>query len=32
MGGVFGASAGRAFFRHKTQKPVFTVVLVIARG
>ena len=30
IGGVFGAWAGRAFFRHKTQKPVFTVVLVIA--
>jgi uncharacterized membrane protein YsdA (DUF1294 family) len=30
IGGVIGAWAGRAAFRHKTQKPVFTVVLVIA--
>ena len=30
IGGVIGAWAGRAVFRHKTQKPVFTVVLVIA--
>jgi uncharacterized membrane protein YsdA (DUF1294 family) len=29
-GGVIGAWAGRAFFRHKTQKPVFRVVLVVA--
>ena len=30
IGGVIGAWAGRAVFRHKTQKPVFTVVLVVA--
>jgi uncharacterized membrane protein YsdA (DUF1294 family) len=30
VGGVIGAWAGRAFFHHKTQKPVFTVVLVAA--
>lgn len=30
VGGVPGAWAGRAFFRHKTQKPVFLVVLVVA--
>jgi uncharacterized membrane protein YsdA (DUF1294 family) len=30
IGGVVGAWAGRAVFRHKTQKPVFTVVLVSA--
>ena len=30
IGGVIGAWAGRAVFRHKTQKPAFTVVLVIA--
>ena len=30
IGGVIGAWAGRAVFRHKTQKPVFTVVLVAA--
>jgi uncharacterized membrane protein YsdA (DUF1294 family) len=30
IGGVLGAWAGRLSFRHKTQKPVFTVVLVIA--
>jgi uncharacterized membrane protein YsdA (DUF1294 family) len=30
VGGVVGAWAGRAVFRHKTQKPVFLVVLVIA--
>jgi uncharacterized membrane protein YsdA (DUF1294 family) len=30
IGGVLGAWAGRAYFRHKTQKPVFTVVLVVA--
>ena len=30
IGGVIGAWAGRYFFRHKTQKPVFTVVLVAA--
>jgi uncharacterized membrane protein YsdA (DUF1294 family) len=30
IGGVVGAWAGRAVFRHKTQKPVFTVVLAIA--
>ena len=30
IGGVIGAWAGRAVFRHKTQKPVFTAVLVIA--
>lgn len=30
IGGVLGAWAGRAVFRHKTQKPVFTVVLVVA--
>ena len=31
IGGVIGAWAGRAAFRHKTQKPVFTIVLVAAR-
>jgi len=30
IGGVVGAWAGRAFFRHKTQKPVFLVVLIVA--
>lgn len=30
VGGVLGAWAGRAVFRHKTQKPVFLVVLVLA--
>lgn len=30
VGGVLGAWAGRAWFRHKTQKPVFLVVLVLA--
>jgi uncharacterized membrane protein YsdA (DUF1294 family) len=30
MGGVIGAWAGRYVFRHKTQKPAFTVVLIIA--
>jgi uncharacterized membrane protein YsdA (DUF1294 family) len=30
VGGVVGAWAGRLVFRHKTQKPVFLVVLVIA--
>jgi len=30
VGGVIGAWAGRFVFRHKTQKPVFTVVLVAA--
>jgi uncharacterized membrane protein YsdA (DUF1294 family) len=30
IGGVIGAWAGRAVFRHKTQKPVFLVVLVAA--
>lgn len=30
IGGVPGAWAGRAVFRHKTQKPVFLVVLVAA--
>jgi uncharacterized membrane protein YsdA (DUF1294 family) len=30
IGGVVGAWAGRFAFRHKTQKPVFLVVLVIA--
>jgi uncharacterized membrane protein YsdA (DUF1294 family) len=30
VGGVVGAWAGRAVFRHKTQKPVFLVVLVVA--
>ena len=29
-GGVIGAWAGRYVFGHKTQKPVFTVVLVAA--
>jgi uncharacterized membrane protein YsdA (DUF1294 family) len=29
-GGVIGAWIGRYVFRHKTQKPVFTVVLVVA--
>ena len=28
IGGVIGAWAGRTVFHHKTQKPVFTVVLV----
>ncbi|MFN8622937.1 MAG: DUF1294 domain-containing protein [Chloroflexota bacterium] len=30
IGGVIGAWAGRIVFRHKTNKPVFLVVLVIA--
>ena len=30
VGGVIGAWAGRAVFRHKTQKPIFTVVLIAA--
>lgn len=30
VGGVIGAWAGRAYFRHKTRKPVFTVVLIAA--
>jgi uncharacterized membrane protein YsdA (DUF1294 family) len=30
VGGVIGAWAGRAVFRHKTQKPVFLAVLIIA--
>jgi uncharacterized membrane protein YsdA (DUF1294 family) len=30
VGGVLGAWAGRAVFRHKTRKPTFTVVLVAA--
>ena len=30
VGGVMGAWAGRAVFRHKTQKPIFLVVLVTA--
>ena len=30
VGGVAGAWAGRAVFRHKTQKPVFIIVLVTA--
>lgn len=30
VGGVAGGWAGRAGFRHKTRKPVFLVVLVIA--
>jgi uncharacterized membrane protein YsdA (DUF1294 family) len=30
LGGVIGGWAGRAFFRHKTQKPVFTLVLLLA--
>jgi uncharacterized membrane protein YsdA (DUF1294 family) len=30
VGGVIGAWAGRAAFRHKTQQPVFLVVLVAA--
>ena len=30
IGGVIGAWAGRLVFRHKTRKPVFLVVLVIA--
>jgi len=30
VGGVIGAWAGRQVFRHKTQKPVFLVVLVTA--
>jgi uncharacterized membrane protein YsdA (DUF1294 family) len=30
IGGVLGAWAGRAFFHHKTQKPMFTIVLVVA--
>ena len=29
-GGVIGAWAGRLVFRHKTQKPVFLVVLIAA--
>ncbi len=30
VGGVLGAWAGRAVFRHKTRKPIFTAVLIIA--
>lgn len=30
VGGVIGAWAGRAVFHHKTQKPVFTIVLALA--
>lgn len=30
IGGVIGAWAGRAYFHHKTSKPLFLVVLVIA--
>jgi uncharacterized membrane protein YsdA (DUF1294 family) len=30
IGGVIGAWAGRLVFRHKTQKPVFLVVLIVA--
>jgi uncharacterized membrane protein YsdA (DUF1294 family) len=30
VGGVMGAWAGRAVFHHKTSKPVFTVVLIVA--
>jgi uncharacterized membrane protein YsdA (DUF1294 family) len=30
IGGVIGAWAGRVVFRHKTQRPVFLVVLVVA--
>ncbi len=30
VGGVIGAWAGRAYFRHKTQHPAFLVVLVVA--
>ena len=30
IGGVIGAWAGRSIFHHKTQKPVFTVVLIAA--
>jgi uncharacterized membrane protein YsdA (DUF1294 family) len=30
IGGVIGAWLGRLLFRHKTQKPVFLVVLVAA--
>ena len=29
-GGVIGAWAGRLVFRHKTRKPIFLVVLVVA--
>ncbi len=30
IGGVIGAWAGRAVFRHKTQKREFTLVLIVA--
>jgi uncharacterized membrane protein YsdA (DUF1294 family) len=30
IGGVIGAWAGRFVFRHKTRKPVFLVVLIVA--
>jgi uncharacterized membrane protein YsdA (DUF1294 family) len=30
IGGVIGAWAGRLLFRHKTRKPVFLIVLVLA--
>ncbi len=30
IGGVVGAWAGRAVFRHKTQKPVFLWILILA--
>lgn len=32
VGGVPGAWAGRAIFHHKTQKPAFTLVLLVAAG
>jgi uncharacterized membrane protein YsdA (DUF1294 family) len=30
VGGVIGAWAGRAVFHHKTNKPAFTIVLIVA--
>ena len=30
IGGVIGAWAGRLVFRHKTRKPIFLIVLIIA--
>jgi uncharacterized membrane protein YsdA (DUF1294 family) len=30
LGGIVGAWAGRAVFRHKTQRPAFLVILIVA--
>ena len=29
-GGFIGATLGRTIFRHKTQKPIFTVIIIVA--